>query len=308
MAVFLNWLWPLLLAGLVGCLLGFGLGRRSRSASAAARDEETARLQGEQPSPRRPLALPPSEGAPGIAADPRDLVAVVGAIEGEAATVAELRRQIQILQEAAPKVIEKIIEKPVDNPEHVARIHALENEVAIIPELRAQLISLQAAQPKTTEPLAAGSKQRQNEDQELAELRARCAELEQQLHDQARSLAARDQEIRMLRQDPAIDTQAAKLAGFNSVNGANDLEIIKGIEPALAELLRSHGIYSFAELARTSPAQLQAILDRALPNSRKPYIETWPEQAELASRNLWRPLKLLQDTLLDQHPAAAATV
>lgn len=308
MAVFLSWLWPLLLAGLVGCLLGFGLGRRSRAAPAAATDEERARLQGERQSPRRPLALPPTEGAPGSAADPRDLVAVVSAIEGEAAKVAELRRQIQILEEAAPKVIEKIVEQPVDNPAHVARIRALESEVAIIPELRAQLIRLQAGQPNTTEPLAVDSKPRQDGDQELAELRARCAEIEQQMHDQARSLAARDQEIRMLRQDPTIDIQAAKRAGFNAVNGPNDLEVIKGIEPALAELLRSHGIYSFAELARTSPAQLQAILDRALPNGRKPHIETWPDQAELASRNLWRPLKLLQDTLLDERLAAAATV
>jgi predicted flap endonuclease-1-like 5' DNA nuclease len=63
-------------------------------------------------------------------------------------------------------------------------------------------------------------------------------------------------------------------AGFD-VNGPNHLEIIEGIGPKIADLLRDEGINTFAVLARTSPTSIQNILDKAGPNFRMANPETW---------------------------------
>lgn len=211
------------------------------------------------------------------------------------AEIARLQDELRRLR-GRPALLEPPSE-PASEPkiaDHLARMRELESEVAAIPGLRAQIAALQSGAPSedgteaTKDPLP---------DQAAIDWQARYSELEERSREQARSLAARDQEIRMLRQEPAIDIQAARLAGFSAIKGADDLEVIQGIENNVAELLRNHGIYTFAELARATPAQIQSIVSRAESQGQHSSPETWLAQAELASRNLWRPLKLLQDGL-----------
>jgi predicted flap endonuclease-1-like 5' DNA nuclease len=97
--------------------------------------------------------------------------------------------------------------------------------------------------------------------------------------------------------DAAIDLAAAKSAGF-ALKGADDLEIIEGIGPKIAELLHAKGVKTFAQLAAMTPAQIQPMLDEAGPNFRLANPETWPDQADLAARNRWASLKAMQDGLL----------
>lgn len=211
------------------------------------------------------------------------------------AEIARLQDELQ-RRHARPMLLQPPRE-PVVEPhgvDHLARIRELESEVAAIPGLRAQIAALQSA-PRSEN--GAQEKKETSPDQEAIDWRARCAEFEERLREQARSLAARDQEIRMLRQEPAIDIQAARQAGFGAIKGADDLAIIQGIEPKIAELLRNHGIYTFAELARATPAQIHSIVSRADSWAQGAGPETWLAQAELASRNLWQPLKLLQSGL-----------
>jgi predicted flap endonuclease-1-like 5' DNA nuclease len=89
---------------------------------------------------------------------------------------------------------------------------------------------------------------------------------------------------------------AAKAAGF-ALKGPDDLEIIEGIGPKIAQLLYAEGITTFAALANTAPSDIQPILDKAGPNFQLAKPATWPEQADLAARNRWRALKALQDAL-----------
>jgi predicted flap endonuclease-1-like 5' DNA nuclease len=103
--------------------------------------------------------------------------------------------------------------------------------------------------------------------------------------------------MQAMRRAPPIDVAAAHAAGFTSVKGDDDLEIVEGIGPKIAELCKHNGIRSFADLANTATARLQEILDGAGPNYKMADPETWPEQAELAMRNRWRALKSLQDAL-----------
>ncbi len=76
----------------------------------------------------------------------------------------------------------------------------------------------------------------------------------------------------------------------------DDLEIIEGIGPKIAALLRSAGILSFSQLAGAPIGQLEEILSSArLRRLADP--GTWPEQARLAAEGKWDELQRLQTTL-----------
>lgn len=173
-----------------------------------------------------------------------------------------------------------------DNPAHLERIAALEREVALIPDLRGQIRQLKATPPRIVERVVETVVERPVERlvdpsatearvQEIASLRARVEELER---------------------GPAVDPVAALAAGF-SVKGADDLEVIEGIGPKIADVLRTSGIGTFTALARTTPHELRDVLDKAGPSFRMANPDTWPEQSSLAARNHWMALRTLQATL-----------
>jgi predicted flap endonuclease-1-like 5' DNA nuclease len=93
-----------------------------------------------------------------------------------------------------------------------------------------------------------------------------------------------------------IDVAAAKAAGFD-LKGPDDLEVVEGIGPKIAPLLRQHGIGTFLQLASASPAEISAILQKGGPDFRVANPGTWPEQAGYCVRNDWAGLKKLQDRL-----------
>ena len=75
----------------------------------------------------------------------------------------------------------------------------------------------------------------------------------------------------------------------------DDLKLIEGIGPKISSLLNAAGIFTFAQLAATPVADLQAILDKAGLRLGDP--ATWPEQAALAAKGDLAGLQALQDTL-----------
>lgn len=64
----------------------------------------------------------------------------------------------------------------------------------------------------------------------------------------------------------------------------DDLTRIEGIGPKIAEILKSGGIHTFAELAHTAVPRLQALLEAAGPRYRLARPDTWSEQAGLLAR------------------------
>jgi predicted flap endonuclease-1-like 5' DNA nuclease len=78
---------------------------------------------------------------------------------------------------------------------------------------------------------------------------------------------------------------------------ANDLKIIEGIGPKIAELLAQHGIATFAALAETPATQLRAMLLAAGRRFAVTDPTTWPEQAAIAAKGDMEALKALQDGL-----------
>lgn len=76
----------------------------------------------------------------------------------------------------------------------------------------------------------------------------------------------------------------------------DDIEIVEGIGPKIAGVLRDEGISTFARLAATSVAQLEEIL-AAHKLSQITEPATWPEQARLADVGDFEALKAYQVTL-----------
>jgi predicted flap endonuclease-1-like 5' DNA nuclease len=78
---------------------------------------------------------------------------------------------------------------------------------------------------------------------------------------------------------------------------ADDLTIIEGIGPKIAELLVVGGISTFAQLAAAKPAAIKAILEAAGKRYQMHDPATWPKQATLARDGKTAELTKLQNEL-----------
>jgi predicted flap endonuclease-1-like 5' DNA nuclease len=233
MSGFLCWIWPYLMGALVGWLLAGWLARRA-------------------------LARQPS--------------VVEKIVE-------------RTVEKPVDRVVEKVVEKVVDNPTHLAKIASLTTTAAMVPELLQRVSSLESA-PKVVEKIVekpvVDTTVLEDRDRQLASWRDRYSSLEGQYN--------------ALLKGPDVDVAAARAAGLE-IKGPDDLELVEGIGPKIAELLNQAGVHRFRELASMTPAQIQPILDKAGANYKLANPDTWPEQALLAANNHWRALKSLQDVL-----------
>lgn len=91
--------------------------------------------------------------------------------------------------------------------------------------------------------------------------------------------------------------KAKKTTKKSAANAGDDLVIIEGIGPKIAELLVKAGIDSFAALAESSPEAIKAILDAAGKRYQIHDPASWPEQAALARDGETAALKSLQEAL-----------
>lgn len=76
---------------------------------------------------------------------------------------------------------------------------------------------------------------------------------------------------------------------------ADDLEIIEGIGPKVAKVLKEGGIHSFADLAHASPEKVNELLKAAKLNMMD--AAGWIEQAALAAKGDMEGMKKMQDEL-----------
>ncbi len=92
-------------------------------------------------------------------------------------------------------------------------------------------------------------------------------------------------------------SEEKKPAKVKKAGTGDDLKIIEGIGPKIAELLAADGITNFAELAQASQDQLKAVLEKGGSRYKMHDPTTWPQQALLASEGKMDELKALQDSL-----------
>jgi predicted flap endonuclease-1-like 5' DNA nuclease len=98
--------------------------------------------------------------------------------------------------------------------------------------------------------------------------------------------------------DPRLAMIAAAAAAGIVVKGEDDLEIVEGIGPKIAALLKADGINTFAKLGSTSIPTLSAILEKAGPRFKLANPGSWAQQSALAAGGKWVELKKLQDELV----------
>ena len=90
-------------------------------------------------------------------------------------------------------------------------------------------------------------------------------------------------------QGPPDTTEAQEVLGKRV--RPDDLTVVEGIGPKIAELLDAAGIGTWHELARTAPPRLRAVLDEAGPRYRVHDPSSWPRQAELLADGRWQAFK-----------------
>lgn len=84
---------------------------------------------------------------------------------------------------------------------------------------------------------------------------------------------------------------------FEKPVSADDLTLIEGIGPKIAELFQGQGIDSWSALAESSAGELRRILNEAGPQYQMHDPETWPRQAQMAASGEWKKLKAYQGVL-----------
>jgi large subunit ribosomal protein L20 len=95
----------------------------------------------------------------------------------------------------------------------------------------------------------------------------------------------------------ALVDAASKALGTAATGKSDDLKVIEGIGPKIAELLIAAGISTFAKLAATDVAKLRAVLEAAGSKFATHDPATWPQQSKLAAEGKMDELKALQDAL-----------
>ncbi|MGN5956183.1 50S ribosomal protein L17 [Sphingobacterium lactis] len=89
---------------------------------------------------------------------------------------------------------------------------------------------------------------------------------------------------------PKAEAAAAKTA-------TDDLTIVEGIGPKIAEVLATAGISTYAELAKTDAEKVKEILTEAGSNFNTADPTTWAEQAQLAADGKFEELEKLKAEL-----------
>jgi predicted flap endonuclease-1-like 5' DNA nuclease len=77
----------------------------------------------------------------------------------------------------------------------------------------------------------------------------------------------------------------------------DDLTVVEGIGPKIAELCHGIGISTWTELAETEVSLLRTMLNDAGQRFKAHDPTTWPEQAALLSKGAWTEFAALTDRL-----------
>jgi len=92
--------------------------------------------------------------------------------------------------------------------------------------------------------------------------------------------------------------EAAPVVSTPGIKKVDDLTMVEGIGPKIEELINKEGIYTYEELANTSPIRISHILKNAGPRFQMHDPTSWPRQAFLAKEGKWEELQILKDKLI----------
>ena len=96
---------------------------------------------------------------------------------------------------------------------------------------------------------------------------------------------------------PAAAKKSANVRG-KARDGSDDLELIEGVGPKIAELLKAAGIDTFDALAKAPVEKVQEVLEAGGSKFNLAKPETWAEQAALAASGDWAAFDKLTEALV----------
>ncbi|MEH6455294.1 MAG: hypothetical protein V7749_03170 [Cocleimonas sp.] len=222
--------------------------------------------------------------------------------------------------------VEKIVEKQIDNPQHLALISKLEGENREIAELRTRISGFESSTASMSSTSAPKTIDNPAHLKRISELESQVTSLKSSTvasnntaqtalsstsntsdnSADLKRIKELEKQVRTLQKGPEIDLAAAKAAGFK-LKSDNDLTAIEGIGPKINDLIQADGVKSFSQLADTPVSSIQGILDNAGSRYSIANPGTWPDQANLAANNRWEALGALQDVLVGGiYPNASA--
>ena len=139
---------------------------------------------------------------------------------------------------------------------------------------------------------------------ELTDMRVKHTQLEaeieakgQQLRKVKDDLMMVESERNALREQLAGGGKPATITFAGTKYKWNDLKIVEGIGPKIADLLIKAGIDTWKKLSAATTEKIREILDAAGPQYNIHDPSTWSAQAGLADNSNWDALKKLQDEL-----------
>jgi predicted flap endonuclease-1-like 5' DNA nuclease len=97
--------------------------------------------------------------------------------------------------------------------------------------------------------------------------------------------------------EPAVERNAPVVVPTVAPVIPDDLKLVEGIGSKIEQLLNNEGIFTFAQLASTSPERIKEILVAAGSRFQMHDPFTWPEQSALARDGKLEELKTWQNEL-----------
>lgn len=228
-------------------------------------------------------------------------------LETEVATIAGFRQTITRLESTPPKIVEKIVDRPVDRivEKIVDRpIDRIVEKFVDRPVDRIVEKIVDRPVDRIVEKIVDRMVDRPVDrivekivDRPVDRVVEKVVEKLVDNPEQQKRIRVLEAELEGFRsRSVVLDKVSSKAAGF-TVRGMDDLEVIEGIGPKIAGLFHDAGIHMFWELAETPTARMQTILDAAGPNYKLANPSTWAMQSGLAAENRWAELRKTQDEL-----------
>ena len=203
--------------------------------------------------------------------------------------------------------VEKIVEKHIDNPQHLSLISKLQTENKQIADLKSQLeeaksssgssgAAFVAAAGVTAVTGSVSGKSASVETKVVEKIVEKEVIKTVDNPEHLKRISDLENQLKNLQHGQNIDIAAAKAAGL-SLKGEGDFTVIEGIGPKISELIQGDGVKTFNQLSNTPVSSIQSVLDNAGSRYKLANPGTWPDQANLAANNRWGALKALQDVL-----------
>ncbi|MFO0580576.1 MAG: helix-hairpin-helix domain-containing protein [Polyangia bacterium] len=215
-----------------------------------------------------------------------DKKATSGHVAVKAAPTAEMleaSHEIEALKKKVAGLEEELAEKN-------RRLHDLAEQVQKCHDCEVKL----AEQSHAFEAMEQELKKNHGAEEQLAKQQQRIAELEQE----AKKCGDCEAKLEELHKTIAVlEHKLDEVQPKAKKAKPDDLKVVEGIGPKIAELLGGAGITTFKELAEADVARIKQVLSAGGPRFSVADPSSWPAQAKLAGAGQWDELHALQAKL-----------